>query len=47
VFYSTPIGGRTTSTGGVYGSVFVPSSLYSSFITATNWTSISARIVSV
>lgn len=46
-FYSTPIGGYTTSTGGLYGSVFVPSSLYSSFITATNWASISARIVSV
>ena len=46
-FYSTPIEGYTTSTGGVYGSVFVPSSLYSSFITATNWASISARIVSM
>lgn len=46
-FQSTPIGGYTTSTGGIYGSVFVPSSLYNSFITATNWTSISARIVSM
>ena len=47
VFMSTPIGGYTASTGGVYGSVFVPASLYSSFLTATNWSSISARIVSV
>ena len=47
VFYSTPIGGRTTSTGGVYGSVFVPLSLLTSFKTATNWASISARIVGV
>ena len=46
-FSSTPIGGYTTSTGGVYGSVFVPSSLYQSFLTATNWGSISARIVSI
>lgn len=30
-----------------YGSIYVPASLYNSFITATNWTTISARIVSV
>ena len=47
VFYSTPIGGYTTLTGGVYGSVYVPASLYSDFITATNWSSISMRIVSI
>ena len=35
-FNSTPIAGYTTSTGGVYGSIFVPTSLYSSFISATN-----------
>lgn len=46
-FYSTPIGGRTTSTGGVYGSIFVPASLYSSYLTATNWSLYSDRIVSV
>ena len=46
-FYSTPIGGRTTSTGGVYGSIFVPASLYSSYLTATNWSVYSSRIVSV
>lgn len=47
VFYSTPIGGYTTSTGGVYGSIFVPSSLYDQYIVATNWSSFSSRIVSV
>ena len=47
VFSSTPIGGYTTSTGGVYGSVFIPSSLYASFLTATNWSLISYCIVSV
>ena len=46
VFNSTPIGGYSTSAGR-YGSVFVPASLYSSFLTATNWSSISERIVSV
>lgn len=45
-FYSTPIGGYSASAGR-YGSVFVPASLYNSFITATNWTAISSRIVSV
>lgn len=47
VFISNPIGGYTASTGGVYGSIFVPASLYASFQTATNWASISARLVSV
>lgn len=46
-FYSTPIGDYTTSTGGVYGSVYVPASLYSSYLTETNWSDIAARIVSV
>ena len=46
VFSSTPIGGYSASAGR-YGSVFVPASLYNSFITATNWTAISSRIVSV
>lgn len=47
VFNSTPISNRTTSTGGVYGSIYVPASLYNSYITATNWSDYSARIVSV
>ena len=46
-FSSTPIGGYTTSTGGVYGSIFVPSSLYNSYLTATNWSYFSSRFVSV
>jgi hypothetical protein len=46
VFYSTPIGGYS-DIAGRYGSVYVPSSLYNSFLTATNWSSIAARIVSV
>lgn len=47
VFSSTPISNYTTSTGGVYGSIFVPASLYNSYTTATNWATYSARIVSV
>lgn len=46
-FSSTPIAGYTTSTGGVYGSIFVPSSLYSTYIASTNWTYFSSRFVSV
>ena len=46
VFTSTPIGGYSASTG-TYGSVYVPGSLYAAFRTAANWSSISARIVSV
>ena len=44
-FLSTPIGGYTTSTGGVYGSVFVPESLLTTYKNATNWKLISSRIV--
>lgn len=47
VFTSTPIAGYTTSTGGVYGSIYVPASLYNSYITATNWAAYSSRFVSV
>ena len=36
-----------STTGGVYGSIFVLSSLYDSFITATNWSAFSDRIVSM
>ena len=45
-FSSTPIDGYST-VAGRYGSVYVPASLYSSFLTATNWASISSRIVSI
>ena len=46
-FTSTPIAGYTTSTGGVYGSIYVPSSLLSSYKTATNWTYFSSRFVGI
>lgn len=46
-FTSAPIAGYTTSTGGVYGSIFVPSSLYSTYIASTNWVYFSSRFVSV
>lgn len=43
-FTGTPI---SVSSEGVYGSVFVPSSLYASYTTGTNWTTYAARIVSL
>lgn len=46
-FTSTPISNYTTSTGGVYGSVYVPASLYSNYISNANWAPYSARIVSL
>ena len=46
-FSSTPIAGYTTSTGGVYGSIYVPSSLLASYQTATNWTYFSSRFVGI
>ncbi len=46
-FSSTPISGYTASTGGVYGSIFVPASLYDSYISASNWSYYSERFVSV
>lgn len=46
-FSSTPIAGYTTYTDGVYGSVFVPASLYDAYCSAQYWSSISARIVSL
>ena len=45
-FMSTPIGGYSASAG-QYGTVLVPSSLYDAFLSAANWSSISARISSV
>lgn len=46
-FTNTPIAGYTADTGGVYGSIFVPASLYSNYITATNWVTFSSRFVSL
>ena len=44
-FVSTPISNYTTSTGGIYGSIFVKQSLLASFKTATYWSAYSARMV--
>ena len=46
-FGGTPISDYTTSTGGVYGSIFVPANLYNSYITSTNWSVYSSRFVSL
>lgn len=46
-FNSTPISSYTTSTGGVYGSIYVPSSLYSRYLSASNWSRFSSRFVSM
>ena len=46
-FNSTPIAGYTTSTGGVYGSIFVPASLLASYKVATNWATFSNRFVGI
>lgn len=47
MFSSTPISTYTTSTGGVYGNIYVPESLYSSYITYTGWSVYSSRFVSL
>lgn len=46
-FSSTPISNYTKSTGGVHGSIFVPSSLYNSYITSAYWSYYSSRFVSL
>lgn len=46
-FSSTPISTYTTSTGGVHGSIFVPESLYSTYISANNWSLFADRFVSL
>ena len=43
---STPITGYS-AIAGRYGSVFVPASMYSKYIKATNWAQISSRIVGI
>lgn len=45
-FVFTPISDYTTATGGVYGTIYVPSSLYSSYLIATGWSVYSARLAS-
>jgi len=44
-FMSTPISNYTTSTGGVYGSIFVRQSLYDAYVSSTNWSYYSSRFV--
>ena len=46
-FNSTPIAEYTESTGGVYGSIFVPASLVAAYKSATNWTYFADRITAV
>jgi hypothetical protein len=45
-FYSTPIFGYS-DVAGRYGSIYVPSSLYSDYITHSYWASYSSRFVSI
>ena len=46
-FNSTPIAGYTAYTNGVYGSIYVPASLYSAYISASNWSYFFSRFVSI
>lgn len=46
-FDSTPIGGYTTSTNGVYGSIYVPASLLAAYQSSTNWVYFSSRMVGI
>lgn len=46
-FGSTPISGYTTSTSGVYGSIFVPASLVDTYKAATNWSAYADRITAI
>lgn len=46
-FTSTPISNYTGSTNGVYGSIYVPSSLLTQYQSATNWTYYSSRLVGI
>jgi hypothetical protein len=46
-FNHTPIAGYTTSTEGVYGSIYVPASLLSDYKAANNWSYFSSRFVGI
>lgn len=46
-FNSTPISTFTSYTNGVYGSIYVPSSLVAAYKSATNWAIYSKRITSI
>ena len=45
-FSSTPIGGYSVSAG-TYGSIYIPASLYSAYLVASNWSYFSSRFVSI
>ena len=47
VFLSTPISTYTNYTGGVNGSIYVPSSLYATYIASNIWSTYAARFVSM
>lgn len=47
VFGGGPISNVTSYVGDIHGSIFVPSSLYASYIAATNWITYSDRFVSM
>lgn len=47
MFASTPISSYTTSTGGIYGSIYVPESLYNTYVADKSWKTYSARFVSL
>ena len=44
-FYETPISDNTTSTGGVYGSIYVPASMIETYKTMAYWSRYSSRFV--
>ena len=47
MFTSTPISNYTVSTGGVYGSIYVPASLVDAYKTATQWSAFADRFTSI
>ena len=46
-FVNTPISNNTTSTGGIHGSIFMPSSLYSIYYSKIYWSVYKDRMVSL
>ena len=47
ILTNTPIAGYTTYTDGEFGSIYVPASLYSEYISAPYWSNFSKRFVSI
>ena len=46
-FSYSPLVSTTFATDGTYASIYVPASLYNSFLTTAYWSTISARLVSI